>query len=888
MIFGVCMKLSRRSFIKATSAAGVATSLSAQEEAQNSNWALLDNFQRKDSLYHGDDWETLNPGYWEISNNKLVRRLKNVGEKARKTGFPYHYETHKHGGHSSMPVDYDPSLPEGILWHRKWKMSGSFSISAEFIYTSPRRSPERDEKAAWNMFQTGYGFIGLSVGGKSLFEGYGKASNINSLTWSDDNKIGFRDKKNKLQSGKELALKTGDKFSIDLRVTKVSGSNSKISGKVIGPKGETSFTKNVKSIHVDGYVGIISRGLTGFSVSKISIDSKENKELNVKVNDCHACYALGDSLKKVNGKWQVRFISMFRNDGESAEIRISDKAEPTGGWSKVPVAGKGKVESSDFRINTAIIDAVLPVDPSLATLYYTVWKDGENVTADDRVGTDGCGPGTGVIGDIPVPGNYVGRLPQLTAPYKMCGLSCHAINSGVVKEGSTKFMGSQAEWRVRDQPTYGSYKHLEEYNFQVMLWEDDIWYLELYLYPPSTDDAYKQITAAICGPTSRWQLMRHWNVLNPGDHDHGMDDVKGPEQILIRKHKNLGQDPEYMQRNFQIVSHLMTGKENPSGTDNPKRWRLWEMPKKDFTVVICDSRLWRSSQDTSIWDDQGWGHIKSLYSRKDPTRTLLGEEQHAWLTQVIRSNTSPVICLSGLNGLHTIWNSGFERGDDGERNRVAADYAGWVSAGADRVLELLSERDGVFTVYGDVHNGSIIRNEKLNVFECSFGPIGRTGGRAPAPGFAPKFTDIDGRDVEVYSLYHKQYENAELKKITGAMYWNFLEMSFDPMNPDENFQFKIRNLIDSPKEAPRGGGHVSGKNDITGQAIVGKLPETTTLSNASVKFSHLDTGMPLRGTKSDSSGKVLCRGFVKAKAGEKVLMTATVNGEAQAKIIQLV
>ena len=84
-----------------------------------------------------------------------------------------------------------------------------------------------------------------------------------------------------------------------------------------------------------------------------------------------------------------------------------------------------------------------------------------------------------------------------------------------------------------------------------------------------------------------------------------------------------------------------------------------------------------------------------------------------------------------LNGLHTIWNSGFEKGDDGERNRVAADYAAGVSAGSDRVLELLAERDGVFTVYGDVHNGSIIRNKKLNVYECSFGPIGRTGGRKP-------------------------------------------------------------------------------------------------------------------------------------------------------------
>ncbi|MCH2207285.1 MAG: alkaline phosphatase D family protein, partial [Lentisphaerales bacterium] len=584
----------------------------------------------------------------------------------------------------------------------------------------------------------------------------------------------------------------------------------------------------------------------------------------------------------------VRFVSMFRNDGSKAEIRISDKEQPDGGWKNVAVAGSASIENSDFQLNSAIIDVTLPVNPADATLYYTVWKDGEDVTFDDRVGTDACGPGTGMIGDIPNGGSYVGRLPQLTGPYKLCGLSCHAINSGVVKEGESKFMGSQAEWRVRDQPTYGSYRHLEDYNFQVMLWEDDIWYMELYIYPPSTDDAYKQVTTSICGPTSRWQLMRHWNILNPGDHDHGMDDVKGPEQILIRKHKNLGQDPEYMQRNFKIVSHLMTGKLNPSGVDNPKRWRQWIMPKKDFTLVVCDSRLWRSSQDTNIWDDQGWEHAQNLYSRKDPTRTLLGEEQHAWLTQIIRSNTSQIICLTGLNGLHTIWNSGFEKGDDGERNRVAADYAGWVSAGSDRVLELLAERDGIFTVYGDVHNGSIVRNKKLNVYECSFGPIGRTGGRKPAPGFAREFTDIDGRDVEAYALYHKQYDSPELTKISGPMYWNFLEMSFDPNNKKEQFALNVRNLIDSPNNKPRGGGSASGMIDGTGLPVQGKLPKLKTFPNASIRFSRLDTGAPLRGTQSDENGNVFCRGFSNMEAGEKVLMSSHVNGEAEAQVIELI
>ena len=111
----------------------------------------------------------------------------------------------------------------------------------------------------------------------------------------------------------------------------------------------------------------------------------------------------------------------------------------------------------------------------------------------------------------------------------------------------------------------------------------------------------------------------------------------------------------------------------------------------------------------AIWDDEGWGHVRELYDRADPTRSLLGEEQFAWLQQLIRTDSSRLICLTGLNGLHTVWTGGKAYSnsdvDFAQRDRVAADYAGWVAAGADRVIELLGSRDGVVTVYGDVHNG---------------------------------------------------------------------------------------------------------------------------------------------------------------------------------------
>ena len=114
-----------------------------------------------------------------------------------------------------------------------------------------------------------------------------------------------------------------------------------------------------------------------------------------------------------------------------------------------------------------------------------------------------------------------------------------------------------------------------------------------------------------------------------------------------------------------------------------------------------------------MWDDAGWGAFQNLYDRTDPTRSLLGEEQFAWLQQLVTTDSSRLICLTGINGMHTVWTgtnwkggaAAHIKGPFDQRDRVTADYAGWVKAGADRVLKLLGSRDGVVTVYGDVHNG---------------------------------------------------------------------------------------------------------------------------------------------------------------------------------------
>ncbi len=867
-------------------------------------------FDRPDSMFHGHDWQTLNPGYWKIENGALRRRLTNYGDRARRTGFPFHAQTHGF----EFKTEYDPSLDSGIIYAPQWNLTGAFKLNVRFTFRGPRPDPGEGDDPNWKMYQDGYGLMGVAIGSSSLFESYNKVGNLIRIGWSDNQKlqvIGPSKNGNRtsqagtgesfdqvVKSTDAMELSAGDECQLDITVNPETDQESRIDVRFQAGNKSCSLSHVVPKELTAGFVGIVSRGLIDFEVNMFQVDPGQNKPGNIGVADCLVCYPLGDTLALKDGQWTVRFVGMFASDGVTIDIRVSDSETPDGGWEGVPVSGTGKIVDNQWRRNTAIIDVRLPDSPSEKTLFYTVWKDGRNVTADGRVGTDACGPGTGFVGDVPGGGNYLGRLPQLKAPYKLCGLSCHAINSGLQSrtENGWQITGGRDVWQVRDQPTVEAYKHLEDYDFQVMVWEDDVWYMELLMYPPSTDDAYKIVALSICGPTSRWQMMRHWNVINPGDHDYGMDDVKGPEQIVIRKTSGLGQDPAYMRRNFQIVHHLTTGAEEVDPYRNPKKWRSWKMPNRDFTFVVLDSRLWRSSQDVDIWDDQGWNAFKSLYDRTDPTRSLLGEEQFGWLQELLSTDSSPLICITGINGLHTIW-AGAKNGETASRNhpknfeqrdRVTADYAGWVKAGADRVLELLGSRDGVTTVYGDVHNGCIMKNVDHRVIECSFGPIGRSGGRALIPGFGPTMKDVDDRDVEIHSLYHSQFSSpSQDKHATGdPFYWNFLEMEFDSAHPDPKIGLRVRNLVDPPTEAPRGGGPLETTSTQTGRRPNGKLPRIKTLPNADIYFTDTD-GKSIRGARSDEDGIVHIRGLVDVQPGTKVVVNAYDGERSESHVVWL-
>ena len=850
-------KLNRRDFGKASAATAAALALGSPAPAAAGETVVVDDFQRPDSFYHGDDWESLNPGYWKVEGHALRRRVHTRGDRARRTGFPFH---------RYMETEYETRPPYGMIWRRDWKLSGNYRITMRAVVLSlPARNPE-----------AGYSLMGVCVGGRSLYESWNGAGAEGDAcwyaAWRDDGTFGVfnhtADEAKPVQADSVTAgpaPAAGETARIEVEISGDGAAGARVTARLITRGGEAEVVvRDVdREKFLKGYFGLVGRGELDFEVTRVDLEPGQNRRAETEINELLVCYPLGDSLRRVGDEWHCRFIALFRQEGRRGEIRIAETENPAGGWGAAPVAGAAVIVTNGFRRATSVIDCVLPADPSKTTLYYSVWKDGADVTADPRKGAR----------------TYAGRLPRLQPPYRLCGLSCHAINGR--KPGMERTERFQENW-IHDQPLPDAYEHLEDYEFQVMVWEDDIWYLELVLYPPSTDDAYKIITTTLAGPTTRWQMMRHWNVLNPGDHDHGMDDVKGPEQIAIRRQPGLGQDPAYMRRNFQIVQHLILGDDSPSGVENPKRWRRWKMPGGDFSLLIVDARLWRTSQDTHIWETEGWGGKGHVYDRKDPTRALLGEEQFAWLQETMRTDTSPLICVTGLNGMHTIWGPSAEAE---QRNRVAADYAGWVKAGCDRVIDLLSCRDGVVSVYGDVHVGSIIRNREARLYECSFGPIGRTGGRRVKHDFAPLMRDYDGREVEAIALFHQDYEGPDPRRQTTPGYWNFLEMNFDPRGAEPRIGLRLRRLNDAPSRAARGGGYVDVAAAGTGREITCRLPALRTLPNAGVRFVTLD-GKPIRGTRSLGDGAVAVTGLVGIAPGRKLIMTAHANGQAEARVVE--
>ncbi len=164
--------LERREFLKLSAAAALLAMVSdtASAEVVASEMTIVDDFARDDLLYHGDDWESLNPGYLQIKDGSLRQRLTNYGDRARRTGFPFHYETHKK---TVMSVDYAPSLFPGAIYRRDWNLTGNDAVLILATVRNVTGVSAEGDDPNWKMFQAGDGQMGIAFGAKTQFDSYG-------------------------------------------------------------------------------------------------------------------------------------------------------------------------------------------------------------------------------------------------------------------------------------------------------------------------------------------------------------------------------------------------------------------------------------------------------------------------------------------------------------------------------------------------------------------------------------------------------------------------------------------------------------------------------------------------------------------------------------------
>jgi hypothetical protein len=134
---------------------------------------LVDDFARPDSLYHGDGWETLNPGCWKIENHALHRRLRNRGDWGSKPEFPFRSlldGTKPAAAKPPLPRPYAPALPIGMIRQRDWKLKGNYAIQ---IDATIRALPSLIEECKNDpSYAPAYSLMGICFGGQSLLESW--------------------------------------------------------------------------------------------------------------------------------------------------------------------------------------------------------------------------------------------------------------------------------------------------------------------------------------------------------------------------------------------------------------------------------------------------------------------------------------------------------------------------------------------------------------------------------------------------------------------------------------------------------------------------------------------------------------------------------------------
>ena len=347
----------RRRFLKSSLAVAVSGSAISAGAAAGKDLptaeTVVDNFQRGDSLYLGDGWESINPGYFEIQKRTLRRRLHNVGDRRPGTWFPWHWETHRG---QPMPLDYDPSLPVGIIWRRDWKLRGAFTLVMEGQVMAVR--PEGGEPK-WKMNRPGYAFAALAIGGRTLFEsweaGLRPGHGALVLAWHDDGRLAVLDHATpallpvvKTSHTKARRPVVGERFRLELEVRPTGAQRVDVHGRLkVGDDTAEIVVPDVDADRLAGFVGVAGRGLLDWQASRVALVAGDNHAAEVPVNELHVCYALGDTLRERGGRWRCKFVALFRGDGGRAELRIAAEEKPAGGWKAVPVVATAANASAE-------------------------------------------------------------------------------------------------------------------------------------------------------------------------------------------------------------------------------------------------------------------------------------------------------------------------------------------------------------------------------------------------------------------------------------------------------------------------------------------------------------------------------------------------------------
>ena len=343
--------LDRRAFLEgAAGATGAALAASAipqhpiSSQSVNSKQGVESEFlfDRSNSNYHGHQWQTLNPGFWKIENGALRRRLQNYGDRARRTGFPFHAETHNF----AYKTDYDPSLDCGVIYAPQWKLSGEYQLETEFTYHADRPAVPKGDQSDWKMYQDGYGLMGVAIGSKSVFQSYNRLGQLISIGWNDKQQLVImgpaKNAKKSSQAGLSAAndsilkstdamqLNPGDRCRLIVHVQPSEDNRCQIRVTFSANSKTVSLTHSLPIQKTEGFVGVLSRGLIDFDVTRFKVQPYQNEPLKIGHADCLVCYPLGDTLALKGGNWHVRFVGMFASDGKKIEIRVADSPAPRG------------------------------------------------------------------------------------------------------------------------------------------------------------------------------------------------------------------------------------------------------------------------------------------------------------------------------------------------------------------------------------------------------------------------------------------------------------------------------------------------------------------------------------------------------------------------------